>query len=440
MDLVAWMERWDMLPEEGGMILCALSGGRDSVCLLHYLKELSQQRHFALAAAHFNHQMRPTADRDEDFCVQLCRKWDIPFYAGRGDVYAAANQNGWSSEEAARRLRYDFLEKTADAIGAEKIATAHHLTDQAETVLMNLLRGTGPEGLGGIPPVRGRVIRPLLQTSRDEMEHYLAEHHLSYVDDETNEKDCFARNRLRLRAWPELESIYPAMAQNIARSAQILRDENTYLNTLAEKYLPEQGTEIRCDVLLAAPEVLRPRVVRLLLQRTESGQKDFGAVHYEALVRLAQSGGMLHLPGGICAVCRQGTLHLECRHPAPAPKRLSDETDWGEYTIYCRKHSGNFLEKEDTILLNCGKINQLLQVRSPDSGDRLTLPGSRGSRSVKRLLTERGIPPEKRQDVPVFCVGDCPAAVYGVGIDERFLPTENDEVIEITVEKKCGRA
>ena len=435
MNLLAWMERWDMLPKTGGMILCALSGGRDSVCLLHYLKELSQQRNFSVAAAHFNHQMRQTAQRDEDFCRQLCREWDIPFYAGCGDVYAAAEKNGWSSEEAARRLRYDFLEKTAREAGAEKIATAHHLADQAETVLMNLLRGTGPEGLGGIPPVRGMVIRPLLQTSRDEVEAYLKEHRLSYVDDETNDEGCYTRNRLRLRVWPELEEMYPGMTQNIAHAAQILRGENDYLNTLAEAYLPEKGTEIDCGVLLAAPEVLQLRMVRLLLRRTEAGEKDFGAVHYEALMQLARSEGVLDLPGGLQAVCRLGKLRLERRGAVPEPRWLSEKTDWGEFTIYCRKYSGNFSEKEDTILLNCGKINQSVQVRTMQSSDRLTLPGSRGSRSVKRLLTERGIPAERRQQIPVFCVGDSPAAVYGVGTDVNFLPDSGSEILEITVER-----
>lgn len=435
MDLLAWMEQWDMLPPRGGTILCALSGGRDSVCLTHYLKELSKERDFTVAAAHFNHQMRPTAERDEGFVKRLCEEWKIPLYTGRGDVHAAAKDNGWSGEEAARRLRYDFLEKTADEIGAQRIATAHHLEDQAETVLLNLLRGAGPEGLGGIPPVRGRLVRPLLQTPRCEVETYLAQQKLSYVDDETNDEACFTRNRLRLQVWPELEQLHPGGAEHIARTAQLLRRENDFLNALAAEYLPDEGTEVSCEALKQAPEVLRPRMMRLLLERTAAGRKDFGTVHYEMLVHLVESDGVLDLPGGVRAVCRQGILRLEQKRPVPEEKTLQEQIDWGDYTIRCRKRTGNFPEKEDTILLNCGKINQSIQVRSFDSGDRLTLPGTRGSRSVKRLLAERGIPPEKRQQIPVFCMGECPIAVYGVGTDVKFLP-ENGEMIEITVKKR----
>ena len=149
MDLMPWMQQQGMLPAAGETVLCAVSGGRDSVCLLHYLASLGRHRSFAVAAAHYNHLMRPTAGRDEAFVAGLCRELSVPLYVERGDVRAIARQEGWGVEEAGRRLRYDFLERTADAIGASRIATAHHLSDQAETVVLNLLRGTGPEGLAG---------------------------------------------------------------------------------------------------------------------------------------------------------------------------------------------------------------------------------------------------------------------------------------------------
>lgn len=141
----------------------------------------------------------------------------MPLYVERGDVRAIARQEGWGVEEAGRRLRYDFLERTADAIGASRIATAHHLSDQAETVVLNLLRGTGPEGLAGIPPVRGRLIRPLLQTPRQEIEAYLTAHGLGHVEDETNDSMDFTRNRLRREVWPLLAQLHPAPERSIAR-------------------------------------------------------------------------------------------------------------------------------------------------------------------------------------------------------------------------------
>ena len=197
MDLLSWMEQWHMLPPKGGLILCAVSGGRDSVCLLHYLHALGARCGFTVAAGHYNHHMRPTAQRDEDFVRDLCAALQVPFYTDGEDVYAFAKTRHVGVEEAGRQLRYAFLEQLADTIGASSIATAHHMADQAETVLLNLLRGTGPEGLAGIPPVRGRLIRPLLQTSRQEIEAYLEAHGLGHVEDETNESVDFSRNRLR---------------------------------------------------------------------------------------------------------------------------------------------------------------------------------------------------------------------------------------------------
>ena len=185
-DAAAWMERFGMFPPPGGTILCAVSGGRDSVCLLDYLWRLGQERGFSVAAAHLNHGMRPTAQRDEELVRRLCRQRDIPFYTEKVDVYALCDAWRLTVEETGRRARYEFLRRTAASIGAAFIATAHHREDQAETVLLQLLRGTGPQGLAGIPPVREGIIRPLLDTPRAAIDAYIAAHDLPYVTDETN--------------------------------------------------------------------------------------------------------------------------------------------------------------------------------------------------------------------------------------------------------------
>ena len=337
MDLLPWMERWGMLPPKGGVLLCAVSGGRDSVCLLHYLAAIAPQRGFTVAAGHLNHQMRPEARRDEDFVRELCRTLGVAFYTEAAPVYETAARWGLGVEETGRRLRYEFLFRTADAIGADRIATAHHAQDQAETVLLNLLRGTGPEGLGGIPPVRGRIVRPLLQTSRAEIEDYLQENGLSHVEDSTNEDTHYARNRLRRELWPRLETINPALTKAIGRTAEILRRENGYLDTLAAEYLPPSGTAVETARLLSAPEALRSRVVRLLLERTPTGKKDVGAAHIQALLALAESGGLLALPGGLRAVCRDGWLRLTVRQEPPPEMTLRQGVNrWGDFDITLR--------------------------------------------------------------------------------------------------------
>ena len=418
MDLIPWMEQWEMLPPAGGLLLCAVSGGRDSVCLLHYLANLALGRGFSVAAAHLNHKMRPEAQRDEDFVRALCRDLDVPFYTESAPVYETAEQWGLGVEETGRRLRYDFLHRTADAIGAERIATAHHAQDQAETVLLNLLRGTGPEGLAGIPPVRGRIVRPLLQTSRREIEDYLAEHRLAHVEDSTNQDIHYARNRLRRELWPQLETINPALTRSVGRTAEILRSENTYLDTLAADYLPQSGTVLETARLLSAPEALRPRILRLLLGRLPGGKKDVGAVHIDALLALAAGGGTLDLPGGMQAVCRGGQLRLTMRAAVLPEMTLRPGVNrWGDYDITLR-----------------GGAGARVTVRSWRGSDRLTT--GRGSRSLKRLFLDAGIPAEERNRIPVVCVNGAVRAVYGVGIRESVSSGENDDNINITIHKR----
>lgn len=415
MDLLPWMERWHMLPPEGGVILCAVSGGRDSVCLLHYLTTIAPRRGFTVAAAHLNHRMRPEAQRDEDFVRGLCREWNVPFYTEAAPVYEMAARWGLGVEETGRRLRYDFLLRTADAIGAAYIATAHHAQDQAETVLLNLLRGTGPEGLGGIPPVRGRIIRPLLQTGRAEIEDYLRANGLPHVEDSTNEDTHYARNRLRRELWPQLETVNPTVTRAIGRTAEIVRGENAYLDTLAAERLPAEGTAVETAALLAAPEPLRPRMVRLLLDRLPTGKKDVSAVHMDAVLALAEGGGTLDLPGGARAVCRNGWLRLTVKETAPPEMVLAQGLNrWGDYDITLR-----------------GGEEHRVTVRSWKGSDRMA--AERGSRSLKRLFADAGIPAELRDSLPVVCVDGTPHAVYG--IKERTAP-HSGETIQIIINKR----
>ena len=430
LDVTAWMERWQMLPPQGGLILCAVSGGRDSVCLLDCLWRLGQQRGFRVAAGHLNHGMRPTAQRDEDLVRALCAQRDIPFYTETAAIYDLCRVWHLTVEETGRRARYDFLRRTAAAIGADCIATAHHREDQAETVLLQLLRGTGPQGLTGIPPVRDGIIRPLLDTPRTAIDDYIAAQGLPYVTDETNLDTHYARNRLRLEIMPQLLPINPAAAAHIARTADILRTENDYLDGQAAALLPESGTSVSCQALLQAPPALRPRMLRLLTDRLPMGKKDITAAHYRALESLAQTGGALSLPGGVQAHCRGGVLTLALSPPGLAETPL---------------YVGENLAPPWCITLSRTPLPGALAVRDGQwsvrawrGDDRLTLPGSRGSRSLKRLLSDRGIPPEQRRQIPVLCRNGFPAAVWGVGIDQRALPERSGDTIYITITKNNG--
>ena len=408
MDLLPWMTQWDMLPPKGGTILCAVSGGRDSMCLLHYLHRLGQEQGFTVAAAHLDHRMRPTAARDVALVTDFCRENGIPLRVGVTPVYEKAEEWHLTVEEAGRRARYEFLAAAAKALHADKIATAHHQNDQAETVLLNLLRGTGPAGLAGIPPVRDNFVRPLLNTPRREIEAYVAENRIPYADDETNFDLHYARNRLRRSLWPLLEEINPQATAHIAAAAAILRQEDAYLDGLAAAWLPPEGAEMDRQTLLSAPEALQSRLLRQLIDRAGGGKKDVSASHLRALLCLCRSGGTLPLPGGVTAVCRGDTLRLIPAAPPLAQQPLREGTNrWGEYNIILSSQQGDPLPGPGPFT-----------VRPWQGRDRMTLPGSRGSRSVKRLLTDAAIPRERWDSLPVICCDGKPVYIPGVGAAE----------------------
>ncbi|MFQ9556217.1 MAG: tRNA lysidine(34) synthetase TilS [Oscillospiraceae bacterium] len=222
----------------GARVLCAVSGGVDSMYLLHRMAELGAQRGFTVGCAHFNHGLRGVeSDRDEAFVRAQCEKLGVPFYAGRGDVTSV---RGMGTEAAARELRYAFLTHCADEHGYDWIATAHTADDNAETLLLNLARGCGLRGLTGIPPQRGKLLRPMLDTTRAQAEAYLTARAIPHVEDSTNAADTYARNRVRHHAVPALESVNTAFVQHTSDTAALLREDERFLSGLAANFWPDR--------------------------------------------------------------------------------------------------------------------------------------------------------------------------------------------------------
>ena len=250
-----FVQRFDLLPRYE-LLLAAASGGLDSMCLLDFLYENG----YRVCAAHYNHQLRgQEADMDEDLVRAWCAARRIPLCVGTGDVAAYAGENGLTIEEAARKLRYDFLNSVAGQTGAARIVTAHHANDNAETVLFHLARGTGMAGLAGIAPKNGRLVRPFLCLTREELAAYAKEHHVPYRTDATNADTALTRNFIRAEVLPRLCRVNAQAVEHIGETALRLRQEDEYLDSLAAAYLTELKTEAGAVTLPCAAVAQVPR-------------------------------------------------------------------------------------------------------------------------------------------------------------------------------------
>lgn len=426
-DVEAFCRRWELLPP-GELALCAVSGGRDSMALLHLLCAMAEGGCFRVAAAHFNHRLRPTADRDQELVRAWCARRDVPLVCGSGDVEAFARQSGKGLEDAARTLRYRFLEETADALGAARIATAHHREDNAETVLLHLLRGSGLGGLGGIAPVRGRIVRPLLEVSRREIDAYISRHQIPWVEDETNADRRFTRNRLRLEVLPLLEELAPGAAERIARTAGLVRAEDAHLRREAEALLPpyEDGRIALPDSLLEGrDEALRRRLVRSAAQGLGV---ELTQAQTDAALALC-SGGQLDLPGGLRAVRSGRRLIFEKKAALPPPLELTGgEQRWGPWRVRLTAGPAPAEERRGVAALSAGPLT----IAAWDGTGRLAVEN--GSRTIKRLFADRGIPAGRRTEYPaLYREGRC-VAVLGVAVDRAARAAPGEWALIVAIE------
>ena len=404
----------------GGKVLCAVSGGLDSMCLLDFL---CRQKGFSVTAAHFNHHLRgEAADRDEAFVRDWCAGHGVPFVSGGGDTRALAEQERLTVEEAARKLRYAFLEETAKVGGFDAILTAHHADDNAETMLLNLIRGTGSAGLAGIPQVRGNIYRPFLRTGREKLEAYAAARGIPHVEDETNELDDAARNVLRHRVLPVLRQLNGAAVENMSAAAGILSRENEGMERLAAGLLKQaasggDGVSVSCRLLLDVPLALAERTVLQMLAAAAGRRRDFTAAHVEAILDLADRGaGEVELPYGLLARKTGDELSVSRRETGePAELRLNMTCRWGGYAL-------TLLDRREGEGLALRGGVEAVTVGPCPPGARLTLPGARGGRTVKRLCLDRRISLAERETLPAIYVDGRLAAVWGLGVDTEFLP------------------
>ncbi|MBR3570710.1 MAG: tRNA lysidine(34) synthetase TilS [Oscillibacter sp.] len=415
----------EWLPKAGETVLCGVSGGADSMVLLDILRAWCAERGGGVVAAHYNHHLRPTADRDETFVRGWCEKHNIPFASGGGDVKTYAACEGLSVEEAARKLRYAFLRREAASRGIARIYVAHHADDNAETVLWNLIRGAGLRGLSGMSRERGGIVRPLLDVTRREIEEYAQAHGVPHVEDETNaDPDAATRNLLRLEVMPLLRRLNPKAGERLREAARQSAALCAFAENAARRHTGRMEARdgfaaIPARDLRAAPPELRPLILLSMLDASGVGRKDFGAAHLQAALRLLDGGERVDLPHGVAASVRDGWLTLETRQALEERELVPGATlRWGRYELTLEDGASGADGGGLALRAGGGRVT----VRPIAANARLTLPGANGARTLKRLCMDNRISLAERDALPAFYVGGELAAVWKIGVDAAFVP------------------
>ena len=398
--LLSMIRKYQML-QPGDTVTCAVSGGADSVALLFAMYLLRGKLEIDLRAAHFNHHLRgEESQRDEEFVRKLCDFYGIPLTVGEGNVVAGEK----GLEAAARDARYAFL-----CALPGKIATAHTADDNAETVLMHMVRGTGLKGLGGIAPVRGNVLRPMLLITRQQVLDFLQEYHLSCVEDSSNATDAFLRNRLRHKVMPLLKEENPKLAENLSLMALRLREDEAELN---EAWDFTQGLSV--DLARNASPAKKNRMLAAFLEHC--GVKEPAASHIDLAAALTDSenpSARASFPGGVTVSRMYDRLvPAEIRQPLePAPLRCPGVTEFPNLglRVTCREADA-LCNNENTFTVH---PEGTLILRGRCSGDALKLSG--GTKSLKKLFIDRKIPAQERDFIPVLADDAGVLGVYGVG-------------------------
>ena len=390
----------------GDAIVCAVSGGADSMALLWALYLLKEEWDLDISAAHFNHHLRgEESDRDEAFVREFCDGYGIPLHVGSGHIVPGKK----GLEAAARDARYAFLRTLPG-----KIATAHTADDNAETLLMHLVRGTGLKGLGGIMPRNGNVIRPMLSITRQEIEDFLDEYAVDHITDSSNNGDDFLRNRIRHHVMPLLKEENPRLSQNLSAMALRLRLDEEALSRQADF---EGAPQV--EVLRNMAPAVRARALEKFLKN--SGVKEPEAVHIrqaEALVFSENPSARANFPGGLIIGRKYDILTV-----------VSADTGEIPYRISCTAAEAIINTADTFTVVPVGSV----YLRSRQAGDAIRLSG--GTKTLKKILIDRKIPAAERSRIPVLCDDVGILAVGGIGVNldrvAKELPATKIQLIPV---------
>ncbi len=436
---------------DGDRVVVAVSGGPDSVCLLDILQELVDELGIELVVAHFDHGLRPGEDETENsFVESLAAALTLPFETKKADP--GMGQKSASIEERARHARYQFLEEVKEKFSAQKIATGHNLNDQAETVLMRLLRGSGPSGLAGIPPCRDeKIIRPLIEITRGEIESYLEHKGLTHMTDSSNLQACYLRNKIRLELLPRLREYQPRIVELLGRTADIMRNDEAWLAAQAEEWVGGStetrvdGEEIRISLssFIILPEALKNRVIRYALKMTGGSLRRVSFRHIEAIRQMAMGEkpqALVNLPNGIIVKKVYDRLVFTGTKDSRSEGFCYLLDGPGKFDLTALGCTILLTEVEKAALsdmgasrwcafLNADHLIYPVMIRNVRPGDKFIPFGMSGHKKIKDFFMDLKVPSETRAKTPILFCRDIPIWVCGFRIDDRFKILPNTKKI-----------
>ena len=445
--------------KSGDKILVGLSGGPDSVCMLNLLCSIRDEEKIEIAAAHINHMLRgEEADKDEEYSKKLCESLGVRFFSKRIDINKYALETGKSSELAGREARYDFFDEIINKINFNKIATAHNANDQAETILMRIMRGTGLEGLGGIPVEReGKYIRPILFMKREEVEQYCKENNLNPHIDATNLERIYSRNKVRLDILPYMKNNFnPNIVETINRMALLLQDDNEFIEGEVNKAYKDNCFERENSIVISKNlfnihSAIVTRVIRKALFAINKSNYDMEMKNIEDIIELSNLGTnkRVDLPKDIYAENVYGDIII--RKKEYIKNKLSNELTlnkkdilhneviFDEYIINFDLVNNKDIKQENDELIkkfDYDKINNVT-IRYRKDGDRITPLGMKGSKKLKDIFIDMKIPKEKRDEIPLIQFNDEISWIVGIKMSDKFKITkETKHILKVSVKRK----
>ncbi|EES92016.1 MULTISPECIES: tRNA lysidine(34) synthetase TilS [Clostridium] len=446
--------------EVGDKVVVAVSGGPDSICLLHILYKLREKIGISIVAAHINHCLRgEEADKDEEYVRKFCENLNIQCFVKKEDVHKISKDRGISCEMAGREVRYDFFSEVLNNVRANKIAVAHNANDQAETILMRMLRGTGLEGLIGIRAVRDNIfVRPIIDITRDEIEDYCYVNNLNPRIDKTNLENIYTRNKIRLELIPYIQKNFNSdVIEVLNRFSDTVKIDNDYLNKVSlEKYNKyckgEKDKVIIKEEVFKEHEAILTRVIRMALKELKGNLNNFDKGHIYDIIDIQKksTGKFIMLPKNIRVLNNYGDINLYKNN-----NKINIDKGKQEYNLVINKE--NILDNglkitldiinnvEDTKFdksslikyFDYDKINRDIKLRYRNNGDKFVPLGMKGTKKLKDLFINLKIPKEKRDIIPLIVFDDEISWIVGYRISDKFKINKNTKrILKIKIERE----